>query len=55
MPKCLQGNFIEITLRQGCCPVNLMHILEHLFLRTTLDGCFCNCKKQVVLQAHSNI
>ena len=23
-------NFIEIALRRGCCPVNLLHILEHL-------------------------
>ena len=39
-------NFIEIALRRGCCPVNLLHIFRtpfsnHLFLRTTLDGCFC--------------
>ena len=34
-------NFIEITLWHGCSPVNLLHISEHLFLRTLPDGCFC--------------
>ena len=34
----VQSNFIEITLRHMCSPVNLLHI--HLFLRTPLDGCF---------------
>ena len=37
----LQSNFNEITLRHGCSTVNLLHISEHLFLGTTLDGCFC--------------
>ena len=31
---------LQITLRQGCSPVNLLHLSEHLFLRTPLDGCF---------------
>ena len=35
----LQTNFIEITLRHGCSPVNLLHILEHFFLGTPLSGC----------------
>ena len=35
------SNFIEITLRHGCSPVNLLHFSEHLFLRTPLDGGFC--------------
>ena len=34
-------NFIEITLRHGCFPVNLLHISEHLLLRTPPNGCFC--------------
>ena len=29
----LQTNFIEITLRHGCSPVNLLH-------GTLVDGCF---------------
>ena len=28
-------NFIEITLRHGCCPVNLLHIFRTPFLRYT--------------------
>ena len=24
------SNIIEIALRHGCCPVNLLHISEHL-------------------------
>ena len=31
----LQSNFIEIALRYGCSPVNLLHVF-----RTPLDGCF---------------
>ena len=34
-----QGNLIEITLWYGRFPVNLS---EKLFLRTSLEGCFCN-------------
>ena len=34
-------NFIEIALRHGCSPVNSLLFSEHLFLRTPLDGCFC--------------
>ena len=36
----LQSNFTEMKLRHGCSPVNLLHILEHLFLRTPLNGYF---------------
>ena len=35
----LQSNFIEITFRHGCSPVNLLHIFRHLLLRTPLGGC----------------
>ena len=28
--------------RHGCSPVNLLHISQHLFLRTTLEGYFCS-------------
>ena len=38
--KKLQSNFIEITPRHGCCPVNLCIISNHLFVRTPLNDCF---------------
>ena len=38
----LQSNFIEIALWRGCSPVNLLHIFRTAYLRTPLDGCFCN-------------
>ena len=31
----LQSNFIEITLRHGCSPVNLLHIFRTHFLKKT--------------------
>ena len=31
----LQSNFIEIALRHGCSPVNLLHIFRALFLKNT--------------------
>ena len=31
----LQSNFIEITLRHGCSPVNLLHISRTPFLKNT--------------------
>ena len=31
----LQSNFIEITLRHGCSPVNLLHIFRTPFPRDT--------------------
>ena len=31
----LQNSFIEITLRHGCSPVNLLHIFRTPFLRNT--------------------
>ena len=34
MPK-LQSNFIEIALRHGCTPVNLLHIFRAFFPRNT--------------------
>ena len=40
MPKYDFNNFIEIALRHECSPVNLLHISEHLFQNTPLDGCF---------------
>ena len=31
----LQSNFIEITLRYGCSPVNLLHVFRTLFSKNT--------------------
>ena len=36
----LQSNYIEIALRHGCSPVNLLHIF--LFLGTPLVDCLWN-------------
>ena len=33
-------NFIEITLRHGCSPVNLLHIFKTPVPRKALEGCF---------------
>ena len=39
MPKCdfnkFASNFIEIALRHGCSPVNLLHIFKTPFLKNT--------------------
>ena len=42
----LQGNFIEIALRYGCSPVNLLHIFRTLFLKSTSGWLFLqlSCK-----------
>ena len=39
-------NFIEITLRHGCSPVNLMYIFRTTFLRIPMDGCFWKVEKR---------
>ena len=36
----LQSNFIEITLRHWCSPVNLLHILRTPFPKNTSGGLF---------------
>ena len=36
----LQSNFIEITLRRGCSPVNLLHIFRKHFYKNK-HGMFC--------------
>ena len=39
MPKCnFNSNFIEIALRHGCSPVNLLHIFRTLFPKNTSEG-----------------
>ena len=44
MPKCvfdkLLCNFIEITLRHGCSPVNLLHIFRTPTLGSLLEGLY---------------
>ena len=35
MKRLLQSNFIEITLRHGCPPVNLLHIFRTPFSKNT--------------------
>ena len=36
----LQSNLTEITLKHGCSSANLLHISEHLFIRTPQEVCF---------------
>ena len=39
MPKCdLLWNFIEITTRHRCFPVNLLHIFRRLFYKSTYEA-----------------
>ena len=42
MPKCnfnkVACNFIEITLRHGCSPINLLHIFRTVFPKNTSGG-----------------
>ena len=39
----ITNNFIEIRLRHGCSPVNLVHILRTPLPRNTYgEGYFCN-------------
>ena len=44
MPKCdfneVASNFIEVTLRHGCSPVNLLHIFRTFFLKNTSEWLF---------------
>ena len=56
MPKCdfndVLCNFIEITLRHGCSPVNLLHILRIPFLMNTSWCLLLNLKKFDNIQQH---
>ena len=36
----LQISFIEITLRHGCSPLNLLHIFRTPFTKNNSGGCF---------------
>ena len=40
----LQSNFIEITLRHGCSPVNLLYIFRTPFPKNTSDGLLLQSK-----------
>ena len=56
MPMCdviaeVQSNFIEIALRYGCSPINLLHIFRTSFLKNTsgwLLMVILVCKKHVL-------
>ena len=41
----LQNNFIEITLRHGCSPVNLLHIFKTHCPKNTPGGLLLNCQR----------
>ena len=47
----LHSNFIEIVLRHGCSPVNLLHIFRTLFFKNTSGGCFCLLQDENTVQA----
>ena len=40
----LQSNFIEIALRHGCSPVNLLHICRTSFPKNISEGLLLNCQ-----------
>ena len=42
MPICDFSNFVEIALRHGCSPVNLLHISRTLFPKSTSGGLLLN-------------
>ena len=42
IPIKLQSNFIEITLRHGCSPVNLLHICRTPFTKNTSERLLLN-------------
>ena len=46
-------NFIEIPLRHGSSPVNLLHIFRKTFLKNfSLDGCFCPAQNPLLNAKH---
>ena len=40
--SCSQENFIEIALRHGCSPVNLLHLFRAPFSKNTFGGLLLN-------------
>ena len=56
MPKCnLLCNFIEITLRHSCFPVNLLHVFKTTFPKNTYEGLFLFGRKIAVLYSFAII
>ena len=53
-PEYGQSNFIEITLRYGCSPVNLLHIFRTPFPKNTskwlLPDDFCSYYQKIVVK-----
>ena len=52
MPMCdviaeVQSNFIEIALRYGCSPINLLHIFRTSFLKNTSGWLLLNDRKRI--------
>ena len=46
----LQSNFIKITLRHGCSPVNLLHIFRTLFPKNTSGRLLLHVVQHIVRQ-----
>ena len=44
----LQSNFIEITLRHWCSPVNLLYIFRTPFLKNTSEGLIMNVSSDTI-------
>ena len=44
----LQSNFIEVTLRHGCSPVNLLHIFTTLFFKNTFEWLLLVLQKRIL-------
>ena len=56
MPKCnLLCNFIEITLRHSCSPVNLLHIFKTPFPKNTYEELFLFDRKIALLYSFAII
>ena len=56
MPKCdFNSNFIEITLRYGYSPVNILHIFRTPFLRAPLNGNFWRCIASLTFISFSKV
>ena len=51
----MQSNFIEITLRHGCSPVNLLHIFRTPFPKNTSGGLLLRVACHLALKIMKNI
>ena len=49
----LQSNFIEITLRHGCSPVNLQHIFRTPFVKNTSGRLLLRYQK--IVHSYNNL